>query len=135
MVLLGTHWLEAWGKNGELGEHHWGTCKEHIIKEHGGETKVTKMSRKSQHVRVWLRKMVFLLAYIMVNVLRLVTNAAKTVHLLQKSTINVMIWVLIPVFDWPINHNDSSRWFAISSPHLFAAIPVSVLWVGLQKSK
>jgi hypothetical protein len=32
------------------------------------------------------------------------------------------------------HHNDSSRWFAISSSHIFA-VPVSVLWVGLQKSK
>ncbi len=30
-------------------------------------------------------------------------------------------------------HNDWSRWFAISSPHPLA-VPVSVLWVGLQKS-
>jgi hypothetical protein len=32
------------------------------------------------------------------------------------------------------NHNDSSRWFAISSSHLFAVL-VSVLWVRLHKSK
>jgi hypothetical protein len=29
-------------------------------------------------------------------------------------------------------HNDWSRWFAISSLHLLV-VPVSVLWVGLQK--
>jgi hypothetical protein len=33
-----------------------------------------------------------------------------------------------------VNHTDWSRWFAISSSHLFTVI-VSVLWVGLQKSK
>jgi len=33
-----------------------------------------------------------------------------------------------------VNHNDWSRWFAISSSHLFAVL-VSVLWVGLQKCK
>jgi hypothetical protein len=32
-------------------------------------------------------------------------------------------------------HNDWSRWFAISSPPNLVAVPVSVLWVGLQKSK
>jgi hypothetical protein len=36
-----------------------------------------------------------------------------------------MIWLLLSVFDW--NHNDWSRWFAISSSHLFA-VPVSVYW-------
>ncbi len=36
---------------------------------------------------------------------------------------------------WSANHNDWSSWSAISSSHLFDAIPVSVLWVGLQKSK
>jgi hypothetical protein len=30
------------------------------------------------------------------------------------------------------SYNDWSRWFAISSSHLFA-VPVSVQWVGLQK--
>ncbi len=48
----------------------------------------------------------------------------------QKSLIN-MIWILL-FFHWPY-HNDWSRWFAISSPHLLA-VQVSVLWVGLQKS-
>jgi hypothetical protein len=28
----------------------------------------------------------------------------------------LMIWLLISVSDWPAHHNDSSRWFAISSP-------------------
>jgi hypothetical protein len=35
---------------------------------------------------------------------------------------------------WFVNHNDWSRWFALSSSHLFA-LPRSVLWVGLEKSK
>jgi hypothetical protein len=35
---------------------------------------------------------------------------------------------------WLANHNDWSRWFAISSSHLFAVL-ASVLWVGLQNSK
>ncbi len=36
---------------------------------------------------------------------------------------------------WLAHHNDSPRWFAISSqsPPQFS-VPVSVLWVGLQKS-
>jgi hypothetical protein len=38
-------------------------------------------------------------------------NHSKVVHLLEKSVIN-MISLLLPVFDW-------SRWFAISSLHLF----------------
>jgi hypothetical protein len=32
------------------------------------------------------------------------------------------------------NHNDWSKWFGISSSHLFAIL-ISVLWVGLKKSK
>jgi len=35
---------------------------------------------------------------------------------------------------WLVNHNDSSRWFAISSSHLFA-VPVSVLLVSRKKKK
>jgi len=35
---------------------------------------------------------------------------------------------------WLAYHNDWSRWFDISSAPLFA-VAVSVLWVGLQKSK
>jgi hypothetical protein len=48
----------------------------------------------------------------------------------QKSLINV-IWILL-FFQCPII-NDWSKWFAISSPHLLA-VPISVLWLGLQKS-
>jgi hypothetical protein len=33
---------------------------------------------------------------------------------------------------WLENHNDWSKWFAISSSHQFTVL-VSVLWVGLQK--
>ncbi len=33
---------------------------------------------------------------------------------------------------WLVDHNDCSRWFAISSSHLYA-IPVTVLFVGLPK--
>jgi hypothetical protein len=33
---------------------------------------------------------------------------------------------------WLVDHNDWSRWFAISSPHVYA-VPVTVLLVGLQK--
>jgi len=34
----------------------------------------------------------------------------------------------------PFNHNDWSRWFAISSSHVYAvAVPVS--WVGLKRRK
>jgi hypothetical protein len=51
---------------------------------------------------------------------------SKDMHLLENSVIN-MISLLLHVFDW-------SRWFAISSSHLFA-IPLSVLWVALEKSK
>jgi hypothetical protein len=31
-----------------------------------------------------------------------------------------------------VDHNDWSRWFAISSPHIYA-VPVTVLLVGLPK--
>ncbi len=33
-----------------------------------------------------------------------------------------------------VDHNDWSRWFAISSPHMYA-VPVTVLLVGLPKKK
>jgi hypothetical protein len=32
------------------------------------------------------------------------------------------------------NHNDWSRWFAISSPHLYA-VPVSVFWIKIKSKK
>ncbi len=54
------------------------------------------------------------------------------VHLLEKSVIN-MIESDAPCF-WLVDHNNWSRWFAICSSDLLA-IPVSVLCVGLQKSK
>jgi hypothetical protein len=57
--------------------------------------------------------------------------SSKSLHLLEKSVIN-MIWLLLPIFDWSIV-NDWSKWFAISSSHLFV-VPISVLWVGLQKN-
>jgi hypothetical protein len=61
------------------------------------------------------------------SLLRLVKCAAKLLHLLEKSVIN-MIRLLNPVFDWP-----RSRWFTISSSHIFA-VPLSVLLVGLPKT-
>jgi hypothetical protein len=33
-----------------------------------------------------------------------------------------------------VDHNDWSRWFAISSPHTYA-VPVTILLVGLPKNK
>jgi hypothetical protein len=50
---------------------------------------------------------------------------SKAVHLLEKSVINM---ICAPCF-WLANHNDLSRWFAISNSHLFAD-PVSILWLG-----
>jgi len=35
---------------------------------------------------------------------------------------------------WLVDHNDWSRWFAISSPHIYA-VPVTLLSVGLGKKK
>jgi len=35
---------------------------------------------------------------------------------------------------WLVDYNDWSRWFAISSPHVYA-VPVTIIWVGLQKKK
>jgi len=35
---------------------------------------------------------------------------------------------------WLVDHNDWSRWFAISSPHIYA-VPVTILLVGLPKEK
>jgi hypothetical protein len=42
-----------------------------------------------------------------------------------------MISLLMSDSDWP-HQSDWSRWFAISNP---PPIQVSILWVGLQKSK
>jgi hypothetical protein len=49
------------------------------------------------------------------------------VHLIEKSVIN-MISMLLPVFHWR-NRNDRSRWFAISSSHIFA-VPVCFRLMG-----
>jgi hypothetical protein len=35
---------------------------------------------------------------------------------------------------WLLNHNDWSRWFVTSSPHIYA-VPVTVLLVGLPKKR
>jgi len=35
---------------------------------------------------------------------------------------------------WLVDHNDWSRWFAISSPHVYA-VPITVLLVGWPKKK
>jgi hypothetical protein len=35
---------------------------------------------------------------------------------------------------WLVDHNDWSRWFAISSAHV-SAVPVTILFVGLPKKK
>jgi len=35
---------------------------------------------------------------------------------------------------WSVDHNDWSKWFAISSSHLYA-VQITVLVVGLQKKK
>jgi hypothetical protein len=49
----------------------------------------------------------------------------------QTKWINIYDLTVDPCF-WLANHNDWSRWFAISSSHVFTVL-VSVLWVGLQK--
>jgi hypothetical protein len=85
------------------------------------------------------------------TLLRLVKGEA---NLLEKSVINMIWLLLVPGFHWPnvlksecneydltappcfwlAKHNDWSRWSSISSSYLFAVL-VSVLWVGLRKSK
>jgi hypothetical protein len=57
---------------------------------------------------------------------------SKAVHPLQKSVIN-MIWLLLSVSDWPIIMIGPGGLQLVVS-HLFA-VPDTVLWVGLQKSK
>ncbi len=52
-------------------------------------------------------------------------KCSKAVQLLEKSLINM---ICAPCL-WLDNHNDLSRWFAISNSHLFPD-PVSILWVG-----
>jgi len=64
----------------------------------------------------------------MFALLRLVKKRSKAMHMLEKRVIN-MIWLLLPLII-----NDWSRWFAISSSHVYAvAVPVS--WVGLKRRK
>jgi len=77
--------------------------------------------KRSQHVLVWLRKMIFLLH---------ICSVCRGHCLLQKSVIN-MIWLLLHVFDWPIR---MISWFATGSSHLFA-VHVPVWWARLQKNK
>jgi hypothetical protein len=64
------------------------------------------------------------------SLLRLVKGSAQ--QLPEKSVIN-MLWLLIPVSDWPfIMIGPGGLVLVVSS--LFA-VPVLVLWVGLEKSK
>jgi len=44
-----------------------------------------------------------------------------------------VIWLLLPVFDWPTVMIDPGGLLLVVS-HLFA-VPVFVSWVGLEKSK
>jgi hypothetical protein len=55
--------------------------------------------KKSEHMPVWLRKLVFLLHVCSVSWGGWYKRAAKVVHLVEKSVINMM-WLLVPVFDW-----------------------------------
>jgi hypothetical protein len=59
-------------------------------------------------------------------------TATVAVHLQKKSVIN-MIWLLVSVSDWPIILIRPGGLLLVV-PHLFA-VPVSVLSMGLQKSK
>jgi hypothetical protein len=63
--------------------------------------------------------------------LRLVKSAAKICTCREEY--NKYDMTRAPCF-WLANHNDWSRWFAVSSSHLFA-VPISVLRVALGKSK
>ncbi len=85
---------------------------------------------------VWLTKMVFLLLYL----LKLVKGPANLFTCLlcllklvkaavAREECNKYDPTIVPCFRL-VNHNDSSRQFAISSAHIFA-----VLWVELQNSK
>jgi len=72
---------------------------------------------------VRLRKVVFLPA-------EAGEKRSKVVHMLEKEC-NKYDLTRDPCF-FLAHHNDWSRWFAISSSHIFA-VPVSVLWVGVAK--
>ncbi len=50
----------------------------------------------------------------------------------EKSVIN-MLWLLIPVSDWPIIMIGPGGLVLVVSP--LSAVPVLVSWVGLEKSK
>ncbi len=57
---------------------------------------------------------------------------SKVEHLPEKSVVN-MIWLLLPVFDWPIIVIGPGGLLLVVS-HLFA-VPVWVIWVGWEKTK
>jgi hypothetical protein len=88
--------------------------------------------KKVQHMPVWLRKMGF-------------GSAASSLYwllwLVKLTAALFTCWKECNKYDltttqcfWLAHHNDWSRWFAISSPPLIFAVPVSVFWVvGLQK--
>jgi hypothetical protein len=85
---------------------------------------------KLKNVLVWLKKTVLAQHNCTVcgRVWRLVKGTATT-----KNSVIYMIWLLVTVSDWPIIMIGPGGLLLVV-PHLFA-VPVSVLWVGLQKSK
>jgi hypothetical protein len=89
--------------------------------------------KKSQYMPVWLRNIVFPLAYLL-SFLRLVKIAAQLCTCWRREECNKYNLTAAPYF-LLVSHNDWSRWFAISSSSQLFAVPVSVLRVGLPKSK
>ncbi len=79
---------------------------------------------------VWLSKMV--LASISAQSAEVGKRHSKAVHMPEKSVIN-MIWLLLLVSDWPII-TIGPRGLLLEVSDLFA-VPILVLWAGLQKSK
>jgi hypothetical protein len=75
----------------------------------------------------------FMGRYFVCDCNQLPTHKKKSLLLRQKNVLS-MIWLLLPVFDWPKIHNDWSRWFAISNPHIYSQSHFQFYgWVGFAK--
>jgi hypothetical protein len=87
--------------------------------------------KKSQNMLVWLNKM-DLAQHFRTFAKAGGTQHSKASHLIEKSKISISC-VLLPVSDWPIIMTAPGVLQLVIS-HIFA-VPILVLWVGLEKSK
>jgi hypothetical protein len=94
--------------------------------------------KKSQNMQVWVPNMVFWSAKLhTLQVVDLNRRSNPACAPAETPIMNYDDLTAAQCFWLAHHHNDWSRWFAISTPPspVCFAVPVSVLWVGLQKSK